>query len=412
MGKLWAAVLIVSLVVVSIPSVASSATSDPAINDAITWALNHNQQSIYDQQCLAFVTQAYAQGNIVLGSIGNGNGAAQYWAQNPKKFVEHPNNLNPPVGALVFWGPTSAPYANPYGHVGIYLGNNTVISSASWPESSSGTEVHEFSFSGRNAASDGLAPFTKGFYPYLGWIAPTASVGTPVAPASKCSPKALFDAAVAKEHFNPNDPSYAKLGPNQRPTAYGAICDGGWAFALISRPNVGTTDGFTLFRATSAGTWVEVAGTGPNNNACDLTGLGVPAKIAIVLARGVAGGQSCDLPHACSIARSVWLEGRCSVPPQLTDDVDGWPAVAEVLRASEPAYGGDPTAYKRAILDLGHVAAMANAGSLMIGPGDDSTFFISSNATFRTDMGQLDAFFRTPKLFLAPTTPACFVTQG
>src|SRR5664280_224658 len=170
--KLWAVVLITSMVAIVYPSIAGSTTTDPAINDAITCALNHNHQSIYNQQCLAFVAEAYAQGNIALGAIGDSNGAAQYWAKNPKNYVEHPNNLNPPVGALVFWGPTPAPYANPYGHVGIYLGNNTVISSASWPET--GTEVHEFSFTGRNAASDGVAPFTPGFYPYLGWIAPTA----------------------------------------------------------------------------------------------------------------------------------------------------------------------------------------------------------------------------------------------
>jgi hypothetical protein len=133
-----------------------------------------NQGSNYDQHCLAFVTDAYKAGQVDLGTVGNNNGAAQYWAKNPEGFVEHPGNLNPPVGALVFWGPTPAPYDNPYGHVGIYRGNDTVISSASWPESPTGTVVHEFSFTGRNAASDGMAPFTPGFYPYLGWIAPTA----------------------------------------------------------------------------------------------------------------------------------------------------------------------------------------------------------------------------------------------
>lgn len=171
----WALIGIIPIaLILACSSPASSSTSDTAINDAITWALNHNHQSIYNQQCLAFVTEAYAQGSVAIGSIGNSNGAAQYWATNPKKFVEHPNNLSPPVGALVFWGPTPAPYANPYGHVGIYLGNNTVISSASWPENSTGTAVHEFSFSGRNSASDGVAPYSPGFYPYLGWIAPTS----------------------------------------------------------------------------------------------------------------------------------------------------------------------------------------------------------------------------------------------
>jgi hypothetical protein len=167
--------LITLLLIVAPPTLASSSTSNIAINEVISWAVNHDHQSIYDQQCLAFITQAYAHGNIALGTVGNGNGAAQYWAENPNNYAEHPNNLSPPAGALVFWGATPAPYANPYGHVGIYLGNNTVISSASWPESSTGTEVHEFSFTGRNSASDGVAPFTPNFYPYLGWIAPTAN---------------------------------------------------------------------------------------------------------------------------------------------------------------------------------------------------------------------------------------------
>ena len=165
----------------ALPSAASSSTSGTEVSDAITWAVNHNHQAIYDQQCLAFVAKAYAEGGVDIGSIGESNGAAQYWATNPKNYAEHPNNADPPVGALVFWGPTPAPWSNPYGHVGIYLGNDTVISSVSWPENSTQGEVHEFSFSGRNAASDGMAPYTPGFYPYLGWIAPTAnSISTPV----------------------------------------------------------------------------------------------------------------------------------------------------------------------------------------------------------------------------------------
>jgi hypothetical protein len=172
--NLWAVVLITSMVSVAFPTAAATASTNPAVTSAINWAVNLKGQSVYDQKCLAFVTAAYAQGDIALGSVGNANGAAQYWASNPEKFVEHPGNLNPPVGALVFWGPTQAPYANPFGHVGIFLGNDTVISSTSWPESPTGTEVHEFSFTGRNAASDGVAPFTPSFYPYLGWIAPTA----------------------------------------------------------------------------------------------------------------------------------------------------------------------------------------------------------------------------------------------
>ena len=75
------------------------------------------------------------------------------------------------------------------------------------------------------------------------------------ASAPACSASELFHAAVNKERFNANDPSYAGFGHfGNRPGAYGVICDRGWAVALISRPNVGTTDGETLFRAKS-GSW-------------------------------------------------------------------------------------------------------------------------------------------------------------
>jgi hypothetical protein len=210
--RLWAVVLVTSMAFITCPSLASAATSNSSINDAIKWALNQNHLSIDDQECLAFVTQAYAQGGVALGTVGNGNGAAQYWASNPKGFVEHPGNTNPPVGALVFWGPTPDPYANPYGHVGIYLGNDTVISSASWPESSAGTEVHEFSFTGRNAASDGVAPFTAGFYPYLGWIAPAVSSSGTGPSKGSTQPTLGVDWAHWITGFNQVRPSHLKFG--------------------------------------------------------------------------------------------------------------------------------------------------------------------------------------------------------
>ncbi len=138
---------------------------------AIAWAESYlpgapnGPGSQYDGECLQFVHDAYSAAGVNIGTVGGGNGAAQYWASNPMGYTEHPGDTNPPVGALVFWGPTGEPYPNQYGHVGIYLGNNTVISSASWPEATTDPDVHDFSFSGRNT-TDG------GFYPYLGWLLP------------------------------------------------------------------------------------------------------------------------------------------------------------------------------------------------------------------------------------------------
>jgi hypothetical protein len=128
-------------------------SSGPA-STAIAWARQHLGQDYDSGYCLLFVYQAYQAAGINIGSAPT---AASYWSSDPRGYTRHPGDRNPATGSLVFWGPTSA---NPAGHVGIYEGNNTVISTSSWPES--GDQVHEWSFSGRNAAG----------YPYLGWLLP------------------------------------------------------------------------------------------------------------------------------------------------------------------------------------------------------------------------------------------------
>jgi hypothetical protein len=121
---------------------------------AIAWARQHLGQDYDSGYCLLFVYQAYQADGIDIGSAPT---AVAYWSSDPRGYTRHPGDHNPAVGGLVFWGATSA---NPAGHVGIYEGDNTVISTSSWPES--GDQVHEWSFSGRNAAG----------YPYLGWMLP------------------------------------------------------------------------------------------------------------------------------------------------------------------------------------------------------------------------------------------------
>lgn len=98
-----------------------------------------------------------------------------------------------------------------------------------------------------------------------------------------CIAADLFNAAVAKEHFNPHDPGYQTAGANAG--AYDPLCIGNWATASISRPNVGTTDGGTLFHRVSNGRWVETAAIEWPFVACALTKYGVPPADAVKLTR-------------------------------------------------------------------------------------------------------------------------------
>jgi cell wall-associated NlpC family hydrolase len=137
-----------------VPACPSGGTT--AASKAIAWARQYLGKNYDSGACLPFIYQAYQAASI---NIGNASTAARYWSTNPRGYTRHPGNKNPAVGSLLFWGATTA---NSAGHVGIYEGNNTVISTWSWPEGGSAGPVHQWSFSGRNAAG----------YPYLGWMLP------------------------------------------------------------------------------------------------------------------------------------------------------------------------------------------------------------------------------------------------
>jgi hypothetical protein len=112
--------------------------------------------------------------------------------------------------------------------------------------------------------------------------------------AAPCSSSALFAASIAKEHFNPDDHSYKTFPPDNQAGAYGTVCDGSWALAAISRPNVGTTDGDTLFQFV-AGSWKEITVVGGMPADCQLEQAGVPASVALELlppARSFSGTPS------------------------------------------------------------------------------------------------------------------------
>jgi surface antigen len=139
-----------------VPGVPECGAQTTPQTGAINYARQYLGQSYDSGECLAFVAAAYQAAGI---SIGGAVGAAQYWSSDPESYTRYAGNTSPSVGALVFWGATSS---NPYGHVGIYEGDNTVISTSSWPEPVSDPDVHEWSFSGRNGAG----------YPYLGFMVP------------------------------------------------------------------------------------------------------------------------------------------------------------------------------------------------------------------------------------------------
>ena len=114
-----------------------------------------------------------------------------------------------------------------------------------------------------------------------------------ISSAAPCDDSLLFQAAVQKEGFNPNDPSYAQLSQTgQGAGASGAVCVDGWAMANVSRPNVGTTDGDTLFES-SGGTWMEVSDIGAPWTSCTLEGQGVPASVAPTLTTDFGGTTVC-----------------------------------------------------------------------------------------------------------------------
>jgi hypothetical protein len=148
----------------SMPQANSSTALTPAAAAKAIASAAGYLNSPYDKGfCLEFVQSAYQAAGV---PMADADSAASYWRQNPNGYSEHPGNTDPPVGALVFWGPSDVDgYSNPYGHVGIYVGTvpgvgtDEVISTGSWGNSS---DVHYFSLSGRNRAG----------YPYLGWLAP------------------------------------------------------------------------------------------------------------------------------------------------------------------------------------------------------------------------------------------------
>lgn len=117
---------------------------------ATQWAINRIGQSIYVNECLRFVQDAWAfAGN----NIGPGGTAANYWHNynGPRQ-----TSSRPPRGALMFWDGRPG---YPEGHVAISLGGGYAVSTYE----RSTVPVHIMSIDARN---DQFGAY------YLGWITP------------------------------------------------------------------------------------------------------------------------------------------------------------------------------------------------------------------------------------------------
>lgn len=112
----------------------------------------------------------------------------------------------------------------------------------------------------------------------IGMTSPSTARSASSAP---CKDSLLFKAAQAAENFSTSH-GYSHISP---PGASEATCDDGWAVAAISRPNVGTTDGYTLFRSETS-QWREVGQLGGSVATCQLKQYHVPNRVALVLAHG------------------------------------------------------------------------------------------------------------------------------
>lgn len=152
-----------------------TAASATQVELADNYAKSFVPQDYLSGDCLEFVADAWDQAGIHIDSSPT---ALTYWETDPNHFVEHASPKlydNPPAGAMMFWGVTQWSSA---GHVGLSLGNGTVVSTAAYPylEGANGVEI--FPLTRRS-------PLT---YNYLGWIMPGESASA--TPTPTLAPKA------------------------------------------------------------------------------------------------------------------------------------------------------------------------------------------------------------------------------
>ena len=150
------------------------------VQAAIAYAERYVGQDHDDGECLQFVWEAWSAAGIDIGGRYSSDTALAYWQANPKQWSEihspHVYN-NPPAGALVFWGNNQ--YVSDGGHVGISVGDGTVVSTAAYPYANRNPkapspDVFHFPLTARPATT----------YNYLGYMMPlnAGSSSQPAAP--------------------------------------------------------------------------------------------------------------------------------------------------------------------------------------------------------------------------------------
>jgi len=94
------------------------------VEQAIEWAENEEGSSEWEGWCLKFVREAF-NGEPIPGWTSPE--AARQQLETEGKFYSSDNCWNPPRGALIFFSATGE--YEPYGHIGIYLGDQGVVHS-------------------------------------------------------------------------------------------------------------------------------------------------------------------------------------------------------------------------------------------------------------------------------------------
>jgi hypothetical protein len=112
-------------------------------------------------------------------------------------------------------------------------------------------------------------------------VASASPASVSASQSQPCKAALLFKAAEAGQHFN----TRSGYEGNVRPGASEVVCDAGWAVALISHPNVGPTDGNTLFRSVDD-RWRYVGELGGSVATCQMRRYHVPKQVALKLAHG------------------------------------------------------------------------------------------------------------------------------
>ena len=147
-----------SIVPISILDHFSTVSAQERVERAIRWAEGADKNSrIWEGYCLRFVAQAYGLGyniNPITTKWGSPNDAISKLGD---KFYLASKSYNPPRGALVLFSALGE--YEPFGHVGIYLGNGKVIHAYVTPR------VNDL------AGKDGVEQLST-IGSYLGWTYP------------------------------------------------------------------------------------------------------------------------------------------------------------------------------------------------------------------------------------------------